>query len=263
MSSAVAVATEAPAMVRAEAVRKSFGRLEVLRGVDLMVKPREVVCIIGPSGSGKSTFLRCINHLEKINGGRLWVDGELVGYEHRGTKLYELHDKDVCRKRAEIGMVFQQFNLFPHMTALENVIEAPIRVKKVPKQQAIERAKVLLASVGLAEKASSYPSQLSGGQQQRVAIARALAMNPKLMLFDEATSALDPELVGEVLDAMKALAQNGMTMVVVTHEMGFAREVADRVAFMDAGEVLEQGEPKQFFANPQNPRCQQFLSKVL
>ena len=253
----------APPMVRAESVRKSFGRLEVLRGVDLEVNPREVVCIIGPSGSGKSTFLRCINHLDKIDGGRLWVDGELVGYQHKGDKLYELHDKQVCRKRAEIGMVFQQFNLFPHMTALENVIEAPIHVKKVPKHEAVEHAKVLLAGVGLGEKINSYPSQLSGGQQQRVAIARALAMNPKLMLFDEATSALDPELVGEVLDAMKALAQQGMTMVVVTHEMGFAREVADRVAFMDGGEILEQNEPKAFFGSPQNPRCQQFLSKVL
>jgi len=250
-------------MVLAESVRKNFGRLEVLRGVDLQVNPREVVCIIGPSGSGKSTFLRCINHLDKIDGGRLWVDGELVGYQHKGDKLYELRDKDVCRKRAEIGMVFQRFNLFPHMTALENVIEAPVRVKKVPKSQAVERARVLLEGVGLADKVNSYPSQLSGGQQQRVAIARALAMNPKLMLFDEATSALDPELVGEVLDAMKALAEDGMTMVVVTHEMGFAREVASRVAFMDEGQILELEEPKSFFSNPKNPRCQQFLSKIL
>jgi polar amino acid transport system ATP-binding protein len=250
-------------MVRAERVEKNFGRLKVLCGVDLEVSPKEVVCIIGPSGSGKSTFLRCINHLEKIDAGRLSVDGELVGYRSRGTKLYELHDKEVCRKRAEIGMVFQQFNLFPHMTALQNVIEAPMQVKNESRKSATERARVLLAGVGLADKLNSYPSQLSGGQQQRVAIARALAMNPKLMLFDEATSALDPELVGEVLDAMKALAEEGMTMIVVTHEMGFAREAATRVAFMDGGVILEQGEPKSFFANPQHPRTQQFLSKIL
>jgi polar amino acid transport system ATP-binding protein len=252
-----------PPMVEAESVRKSFGRFDALRGVNLTVRPREVVCIIGPSGSGKSTFLRCINHLEKIDGGRLWVDGELVGYRHRGDKLYELPDKEVCRKRAEIGMVFQRFNLFPHMTVLENVIEAPVRVKKVPRHEASARAHTLLKGVGLEDKIKSYPAQLSGGQQQRVAIARALAMNPKLMLFDEATSALDPELVGEVLDAMRALAEQGMTMVVVTHEMGFAREAASRVAFMDGGMVLEEGEPKAFFTSPQNPRCQQFLSKVL
>ncbi|MBV8301451.1 MAG: amino acid ABC transporter ATP-binding protein, partial [Candidatus Dormibacteraeota bacterium] len=213
-------------MVHAEGVHKNFGRLEVLRGIDLEVMPREVVCIIGPSGGGKSTFLRCINHLEKIDAGRLSVDGELVGYRQAADKLYELKENEVCGKRAEIGMVFQHFNLFPHMTALENVIEAPVHVKKEPKRAAVEHAKQLLDRVGLADKADSYPRQLSGGQQQRVAIARALAMRPKLMLFDEPTSALDPELVVDVLDVMRSLAEDGMTMVVVTHEMGFAREVA-------------------------------------
>ena len=213
-------------MVRAEEVHKRFGRLEVLKGISLEVQPGEVMCLLGPSGSGKTTFIRCINHLEKINSGRLWVDGELVGYRQTGDKLYELSDTVVCRKRAEIGMVFQRFNLFGHMTALENVVEAPIRVKRIPKDRATAAARELLARVGLADKIDSYPAQLSGGQQQRVAIARALAMNPKLMLFDEPTSALDPELVGDVLDAMRALANDGMTMVVVTHEIGFAREVA-------------------------------------
>jgi len=251
------------AMVKAEGVHKSFGRLEVLKGISLEVEPGEVMCILGPSGSGKTTFLRCINHLEKINAGRLWVDGELVGYRQVGDKLHELHDAEVCRKRAEIGMVFQRFNLFGHKTALENVMEAPIRVKDVPKRQAMERAKELLERVGLADKLHSYPSQLSGGQQQRVAIARALAMQPKLMLFDEPTSALDPELVGEVLDAMRLLAKDGMTMVVVTHEIGFAREVGDTVVFMDEGVVVETGNPREVFANPKEERTRAFLSKVL
>ncbi len=228
-------------MVRAENVHKRFGRLEVLRGIDLEVAPREVMCIVGPSGSGKSTFLRCINHLEKIDAGRLSVDGELVGYRERDGKIYELPEREVCRKRAEIGMVFQRFNLFPHMTALENVVEAPMRVKGIPQRAAGEQARVLLDRVGLGDKVRVYPNQLSGGQQQRVAIARALAMQPKLMLFDEPTSALDPELVGEVLDVMRALAQDGMTMVVVTHEMGFAREVGDALVFMDGGVIVEFG----------------------
>ncbi len=251
------------AMVKAEGVHKRFGRLEVLKGISLEVQPGEVMCILGPSGSGKTTFIRCINHLEKINAGRFWVDGELVGYRQSGDKLYELPDHEVCRKRAEIGMVFQRFNLFGHMTALENVVEAPIRVQGISKDRAIAAAKELLTRVGLADKYDSYPSQLSGGQQQRVAIARALAMNPKLMLFDEPTSALDPELVGEVLDAMRGLANDGMTMVVVTHEIGFAREVGDTVVFMDGGVVVESGKPREILANPQHERTRAFLSKVL
>jgi polar amino acid transport system ATP-binding protein len=251
-------------MVKAEKVHKHFHRLHVLKGVSLEIQPGEVVCLIGPSGSGKSTFLRCINHLEKIDAGRLWVDGELVGYRQVGDKLYEQRDAEVCRDRAEIGMVFQSFNLFGHMTALENVIEAPIRVKKIPKKQAVPRAKDLLARVGLAEKMGSYPSQLSGGQQQRVAIARALAMTPKLMLFDEPTSALDPELVGEVLDVMKSLAFDfKTTMIVVTHEMGFAREAADRVLMMDDGRIIEEGTPEHFFLEPGEERTKQFLSAIL
>jgi polar amino acid transport system ATP-binding protein len=250
-------------MVKAEAVHKSFGRLEVLRGIDLEVYPKQVMCLIGPSGSGKSTFLRCINHLEKIDAGRLSVDGELVGYRQRGDRLYELPDPDVCKKRSEIGMVFQRFNLFPHMTALENVIEAPIRVKRLSRNLAVERARSLLDRVGLGEKTHVYPNQLSGGQQQRVAIARALAMEPKLMLFDEPTSALDPELVGDVLDAMRGLAQDGMTMIVVTHEMGFAREVGDTLVFMDGGVIVESGTPRDVLANPQHERTRSFLSKVL
>jgi polar amino acid transport system ATP-binding protein len=250
-------------MVKAEEVHKRFGRLEVLKGVSLQVEPGEVVCLIGPSGSGKSTFLRCINHLEKIDSGRLWVDGELVGYRQVGDRLYEQRDAEVCRGRAEIGMVFQRFNLFGHMTAVENVIEAPVHVKKVPKSEAVEQAKVLLERVGLADKLGVYPAQLSGGQQQRVAIARALAMKPKLMLFDEPTSALDPELVGEVLDVMKGLALDfRTTMIVVTHEMGFAREAADRV-LMDDGRIIEEGTPEHFFAAPREQRTRQFLSAIL
>jgi polar amino acid transport system ATP-binding protein len=250
-------------MVRAEGVRKSFGHLEVLKGIDLEVAAREVMCVIGPSGSGKSTFLRCINHLEKINAGRLWVDGHLVGYRERGGKLHELRDREVSAQRRDIGMVFQRFNLFPHMTALENVIEAPTRVKRVGKQDARARGQELLERVGLGDRVHAYPNQLSGGQQQRVAIARALAMEPKLMLFDEPTSALDPELVGEVLDVMRGLAADGMTMIVVTHEMGFAREVGDTLVFMDEGRVVEAGDPRQVLSDPRHQRTQAFLSKVL
>ncbi|MFG2473198.1 amino acid ABC transporter ATP-binding protein [Streptomyces canus] len=251
------------AMVKAEGVHKSFGLVEVLKGIDLEVKQGEVFCLIGPSGSGKSTFLRCINHLEKVNAGRLYVDGELVGYREKGDKLYELKDSEVARQRRDIGMVFQRFNLFPHMTAAENVMEAPVQVKGAGRTKARERARELLEKVGLADKAGSYPAQLSGGQQQRVAIARALAMDPKLMLFDEPTSALDPELVGDVLDVMRDLAESGMTMVVVTHEMGFAREVGDSLVFMDDGVVVESGDPREVLTNPQHERTQAFLSKVL
>ncbi|WP_212829076.1 amino acid ABC transporter ATP-binding protein [Catellatospora sp. TT07R-123] len=250
-------------MVRTDNVHKAFGHVEVLRGIDVTV-PRGTVCVVlGPSGSGKSTFLRCINHLEKIDSGRIWVDGRLIGYEQRGDKLYELHDKAVAAQRREIGMVFQRFNLFPHMCALENVMEAPSTVKGRGKDECMRNAMEQLKRVGLAEKAGNYPAQLSGGQQQRVAIARALAMDPKLMLFDEPTSALDPELVGDVLDAMKDLARSGMTMVVVTHEIGFAREVGDQLIFMDGGVVVESGTPREVLANPQHPRTRDFLSKVL
>jgi polar amino acid transport system ATP-binding protein len=250
-------------MVKAEAVYKRFGRLEVLKGITLAVMPGEVMCLLGPSGSGKSTFLRCINHLEKIDAGRLTVDGELVGYRQVGEKLHELREAEVARKRSEIGMVFQHFNLFPHMTALENVTCAPMRVKGVDRDDARASAQELLSRVGLPDKLGAYPSQLSGGQQQRVAIARALAMQPKLMLFDEPTSALDPELVDEVLQAMQQLARDGMTMIVVTHEMGFAREVADSVVFMDAGIAVESGTPADVLGNPRHERTRAFLSKVL
>jgi len=250
-------------MLRAEGVHKRFGRLDVLQGISLEVQPRGVMCLLGPSGSGKSTFLRCINHLEKIDAGRLWVDGDLVGYRQAGDKLHELRESEVARRRAQIGMVFQRFNLFPNMTALENVTQAPVRVKKLAREEAEERGRALLARVGLSDKLTSYPAQLSGGQQQRVAIARALAMEPKLMLFDEPTSALDPELVGDVLDVMRGLARDGMTMVVVTHEIGFAREVGDTVVFMDGGVVVESGEPAQVFGSPRHERTRSFLSKVL
>ncbi|MUL39902.1 amino acid ABC transporter ATP-binding protein [Streptomonospora sp. PA3] len=250
-------------MVVAENVHKSFGRLEVLRGIDLEVRRGEVACVVGPSGSGKSTFLRCINHLEKISAGKLWVDGQLMGYRQRAGKLYELHDSQVARQRRGIGMVFQNFNLFPHMTVLGNVMEAPVRVKGEPRSAARERALELLDRVGLADKAPEYPRQLSGGQQQRAAIARALAMHPELMLFDEPTSALDPELVGDVLDVMKGLAEEGMTMIVVTHEMGFAREVGDKLVFMDGGVVVESGEPRGVLSDPRHERTRAFLSKVL
>jgi len=248
--------------VLAENVRKSFGRLEVLRGVDLVVRAGHVAVVVGPSGSGKSTFLRCINHLESIDGGRLSVHGNLVGYRREGAKLYELREREVARQRSEIGMVFQQFNLFSHMTVLQNIIEAPCRVKGVGKQAAIARAHELLGQVGLAHKAAAYPAQLSGGQQQRVAIARALAMEPRLMLFDEPTSALDPELVGEVLDVMRQLAARGMTMVVVTHEMSFAREVGDALAVMDNGVVIEEGAPAEVLTQPKTDRAREFLARV-
>jgi polar amino acid transport system ATP-binding protein len=256
--------TSTEPMVKAEGVHKSFGRLEVLKGVSLEVQPGEVVCMIGASGSGKSTFLRCINHLERIDSGRLWVDGRLVGYRQSGDKIYELRDAEVCRERSQIGMVFQRFNLFGHMTALENVVEAPIRVRKMAKRDAVAQGRSLLQQVGLGDKIDNYPAQLSGGQQQRVAIARALAMKPKLMLFDEPTSALDPELVGEVLDVMKGLAHDFQTtMVVVTHEMGFAREAADRVMMMDDGRIIEEGTPEHFFNAPREERTKQFLSAIL
>jgi len=251
------------AMVTAEEVHKSFGRLEVLKGINLEVARGEVMCLLGPSGSGKSTFLRCINHLEKVTAGRLSVDGELVGYRESGGKLYELHEREVNRKRAEIGMVFQHFNLFPHMTALDNVALAPVLVKRAGRGEARARGRELLSSVGLADKLDTYPVALSGGQKQRVAIARALAMAPKLMLFDEPTSALDPELVGDVLDVMRGLARDGMTMIVVTHEMGFAREVADTVVFMDAGVVVESGPPAEVLGAPRHERTKAFLAKVL
>jgi polar amino acid transport system ATP-binding protein len=250
-------------MVKAEGVHKRFARQEVLKGITLEVLSGEVMCLLGPSGSGKSTFLRCINHLEKIDAGRLSVDGELVGYRQVGERLHELREREVARKRAEIGMVFQHFNLFPNMTALGNVTCAPMRVKGASREHAEARGRELLERVGLPDKLDTYPAQLSGGQQQRVAIARALAMEPKLMLFDEPTSALDPELVGDVLEAMKQLASEGMTMIVVTHEMGFAREVADCVVFMDAGVVVEAGGPSEVLSNPREERTRAFLSKVL
>jgi polar amino acid transport system ATP-binding protein len=250
-------------VLHAEDVHKRFGRLEVLKGVSLDVGRGEVVCVIGPSGSGKTTFIRCINHLEKIDGGRIEVNGHLIGYRERNGKLVEDTEPSIARQRAEIGMVFQRFNLFPHKTALENITEAPIQVRGVPKQQAIREAEALLARVGLADKRDVYPGKLSGGQQQRVAIARALAMKPALLLFDEATSALDPEMIGEVLDVMKELAKEHTTMIVVTHEMGFAREAADRVVMMDDGRIIEEGTPEHFFRETREERTKQFLSKIL
>ncbi|MCT1598207.1 amino acid ABC transporter ATP-binding protein [Corynebacterium sanguinis] len=249
-------------MIQAVNFWKSFGNLDVLKGIDLTVAPGSVTCLIGPSGSGKSTFLRCVNHLEKVTAGRLYVDGELIGYRERGGTLYEMSERDAAKQRREIGMVFQQFNLFGHRTVLDNIMEAPIHVKGVPAAKAKERALELLAMVGLESKATAYPIQLSGGQQQRVAIARAVAMEPKLMLFDEPTSALDPELVGEVLGVMKELAHSGMTMLVVTHEMNFAREVADHVAFMADGRIVEYGTPADVLDNPQQGRTQAFLSTL-
>jgi polar amino acid transport system ATP-binding protein len=249
-------------MVRVQGVHKRYGRDEVLKSIDLDVAAGEVLCLIGPSGSGKSTLLRCINHLEKIDAGRIEVDGELVGYREKGNRLHEMRERDVCRQRAAIGMVFQRFNLFSHMTVLENVTEAPMRVKGETRAAAVARGEALLGRVGLAEKAGAYPSRLSGGQQQRVAIARALAMQPKLMLFDEPTSALDPELVEEVLSVMKGLAEDGMTMIVVTHEMAFARDAGDRVAFMDGGVVVEIGPPQEVLARPRQERTQAFLARI-
>ncbi|MDK2583945.1 amino acid ABC transporter ATP-binding protein [Corynebacterium yonathiae] len=250
-------------MISAQNVHKSFGQLEVLKGIDLEVQPGEVACLLGPSGSGKSTFLRCVNHLDKATAGRLYVDGELIGYREKNGTLYEISEKEAAEQRSDIGMVFQSFNLFPHRTVIENIIEAPVQVKKIPEETARARAMELLEDVGLASKANNYPVQLSGGQQQRVAIARAVAMDPKLMLFDEPTSALDPELVGEVLRVMKDLAAEGMTMLVVTHEMGFAREVADKIFFMDGGVVIESGSPAEVLDNPQQPRTKDFLASLL
>ena len=250
-------------MVEAHGVHKRFGHLEVLRGINLAVPAGTVVCVIGPSGSGKSTFLRCINHLEKIDAGTITVDGELVGYRMKGDRLFELNEREVAERRRGIGMVFQHFNLFPHMTALENVMEGPVQVLRQPVDEVRRRARELLGRVGLSDKEENYPSQLSGGQQQRVAIARALAMQPKLMLFDEPTSALDPELVGEVLAVMRNLAESGMTMIVVTHEIGFAREVGDQLIFMDGGVIVEQGNPREVVSSPQHERTRSFLSKVL
>ena len=250
-------------MIKAVNVHKAFGQLEVLKGIDLTVQPGEVAVLLGPSGSGKSTFLRCCNHLEKVTAGRLYIDGQIIGYKERDGVLYEISEKEAARQRQDIGMVFQSFNLFSHRTVLENIIEAPVQVKKQPADAATKRAMELLDQVGLAHKADAYPVQLSGGQQQRVAIARAVAMDPKLMLFDEPTSALDPELVGEVLRVMKDLAAGGMTMLVVTHEMGFAREVADTVYFMDGGRVLEHGTPEQVFDHPRHDRTKSFLSSLL
>lgn len=250
-------------MVDARSVRKSFGSNEVLKGITLQVEKGKVMCLLGPSGSGKSTFLRCINHLETINGGRIYVGDDLIGYRQAGDVLHEMRPNEIAAQRRQIGMVFQRFNLFPHLTAIENVIEAPIGVNGESPAEAKKRGIALLTKVGLADKAEHYPAQLSGGQQQRVAIARALAMEPKLMLFDEPTSALDPELVGDVLDVMRDLANSGMTMIVVTHELGFAREVADTVVFMDQGVVVEAGTPKQVIENPREARTKAFIKSVL
>jgi polar amino acid transport system ATP-binding protein len=250
-------------MVQATGVRKSFGSLEVLKGINLSVSNGQVTCLLGQSGSGKSTFLRCINHLERIDHGRIRVDGELIGYREHNGYLQEMHEHEIARQRIHIGMVFQHFNLFPHMTVLENIVEGPVGVKRQPRDEVKERAHAILKRVGLAEKVNAYPRQLSGGQQQRVAIARALAMQPKLILFDEPTSALDPELVSDVLDVMRDLAESGMTMIVVTHEIGFAREVADRIVFMAGGEIIEEGKPADVLGNPSHPQTQSFLAKVL
>jgi len=251
------------AIVRIRGLSKRYGAQEVLRGIDLDVAAGSVLCVIGPSGSGKSTLLSCINHLERIDAGRIWVAGELVGYRERGSVLYELPERQIARMRQRVGMVFQQFNLFPHMTALQNITEAPVQVRRIPTAEARARAMALLERVGLASKHASFPAELSGGEQQRVAIARALAMDPVLMLFDEPTSALDPELVGEVLAVMRDLARSGMTMMVVTHELAFAREVGDELAFMDAGRVVERGPPRSVLAAPQERRTRDFLSRVL
>jgi polar amino acid transport system ATP-binding protein len=268
MSAALVVAGDeardtARPLVRIRGLRRSFGANLVLDGIDLDVRSGEVTVLLGPSGSGKSTLLRCINHLEKPDAGFVELAGEVVGYRHNGNRLHELHAKAITRQRARVGMVFQQFNLFPHLTVLENIIEAPIAVSHVPKKQAVSRALELLERVGLAGREKSYPRQMSGGQQQRVAIARALAMEPELLLFDEPTSALDPELVGEVLSVMKDLALEGMTMIVVTHEIGFAREVADTVVFLDGGEIVESGPPGSVLTNPQHERARTFLAAVL
>jgi polar amino acid transport system ATP-binding protein len=253
----------APAIVVAQGVEKCFGKLQVLNGIDLTVRKGEVVVIVGASGSGKTTFIRCINHLEKIEKGRIEVNGHLIGYVERNGHLIEDRERNIARQRREIGMVFQRFNLFPHLTALENIIEAPLHVRKISRDEALLMGRALLARVGLREKENVYPAQLSGGQQQRVAIARALAMKPALMLFDEPTSALDPEMIGEVLDVMKELAHDGMTMIVVSHEMGFAREVANRVIMMHDGRIIEDAPPEQFFTKPKHERTKSFLTRVI
>ncbi|MET9625167.1 MULTISPECIES: amino acid ABC transporter ATP-binding protein [unclassified Streptomyces] len=250
-------------MVEVRSVHKNFGPLEVLRGIDLDVRAGEVTVVLGPSGSGKSTLLRTINHLEKVDSGWISVDGTLIGYRRSGDKLYELREREILKQRTRIGFVFQNFHLFPHLTVLENIVEAPVSALKRPRKEAVAAAEKLLARVGLADKATAYPRQLSGGQQQRVAIARALALEPTLLLFDEPTSALDPELVGEVLDVIKDLAASGTTMIVVTHEIGFAREVADTVVFMDEGRIVEQGPPAEVLDSPRHARTRAFLSKVL
>ena len=250
-------------IIVAEQVVKRFGTLKALNGVSIAIAPGTVQCIIGPSGSGKSTFLRCLNQIEKIDGGAILIDGELIGYRRVGDELHELSDSEIARQRLTTGMVFQRFNLFGHMTALENIIEGPVTVLRRPRREAVEEAQALLARVGLADKRDAYPIELSGGQQQRVAIARALAMRPKIMLFDEPTSALDPELVGEVLAVMRDLARTGMTMIVVTHELGFAREVASDVVFMDRGEIVESGAPEALLVHPQQARTRDFISAVL
>ncbi|TDW29818.1 amino acid ABC transporter ATP-binding protein [Cryobacterium psychrophilum] len=255
--------TRTEPLLSAVKVRKHYGAVQVLKGISLTVDAGQVMCLLGPSGSGKSTFLRCINHLERVDGGRISVAGELVGYAERRNRIYEMNPREVARQRRDIGMVFQRFNLFPHMTALENITAAPTGVRRLPKQTANARGLELLDRVGLADHAASYPAQLSGGQQQRVAIARALAMDPKLLLFDEPTSALDPELVGDVLDVMRQLAADGMTMIVVTHEIGFARGAADEVVFMDGGVVVESGPPSSVLDNPQNERTKAFLDSVM
>lgn len=251
------------AMITARKVSKSFGALKVLDGIDFVLPKGGVACLIGRSGSGKSTFLRCVNHLEEINGGEIYVDGDLIGYKRQGNVLHHLTEREIARQRLGIGMVFQRFNLFSHMTALQNIIEAPMQVLGLKREDAAEQAKKLLGQVGLSDKLDAYPRQLSGGQQQRVAIARALAMKPKLMLFDEPTSALDPELVGEVLEVMRELAEAGMTMLIVTHEMSFAREVANSVAFMDQGKIVEHASAEEFFENPREERTKAFLSRIL
>lgn len=256
------MSTAGPIIV-AEQVVKRFGTLKALNGVSIAIAPGTVQCIIGPSGSGKSTFLRCLNQIEKIDGGAILIDGELIGYRRVGDELHELSDSEIARQRLTTGMVFQRFNLFGHMTALENIVEGPVTVLRRPRREAVEEAQALLARVGLADKRDAYPIELSGGQQQRVAIARALAMRPKIMLFDEPTSALDPELVGEVLAVMRDLARTGMTMIVVTHELGFAREVASDVVFMDRGEIVESGAPEALLVHPQQPRTRDFISAVL
>ena len=252
-----------PTIVVAQGVEKCFGKLQVLKGIDVTVRKGEVVVIVGASGSGKTTFIRCINHLEKIEKGRIEVNGHLIGYVERNGHLIEDRERNIARQRREIGMVFQRFNLFPHLTALENIIEAPLHVRKISREEALRTGRALLARVGLSEKENVYPAQLSGGQQQRVAIARALAMKPALILFDEPTSALDPEMIGEVLDVMKELARDGMTMIVVSHEMGFAREVANRVIMMHDGRIIEDAPPEQFFTKPKHERTKSFLARVI